>query len=199
MDPSSGASAAGSSWVYRLAWIFYLILALGGALWIGLREGAIPLSTFVDTERWWLDLGLGASAGGVLIALWQAARRLSASASRLENELSELLGNLDQAEVLGLALLSGFAEELFFRGAVQSAWGWVPATLLFALLHAGPGSTYRIWTGFAALAGLLFAWLMLWRGNLTAPIVAHALVNGVNLSYLGRLQAGAGPSPENPT
>jgi len=101
------------------------------------------------------------------------------------------LGPLQPGEAVALAVLSGFAEELFFRGAVQGAFGWLPATLAFAVLHSGPGKAFRLWTLFAAVAGLVFAGLTVWRGNLLAPIVGHFLVNAVNL---GRLARGRGDS-----
>lgn len=154
---------------------------------MGLREGRIGVDLFINRESWWIDLGVGLVAGSLLILVWVLARQILPAARRLETELGELLGRLRTSEVLGLALLSGFAEELFFRGAVQGAWGWFPATVLFALLHAGPGSTFRVWTAFAAIAGLTLAALMIWRGNLLAPTVAHALVNGINLDRLSRL------------
>lgn len=181
------AAADSASWIYRLAWIFYLVLALAATLWLGLRQGRIGLELFIDPDTWWLDIGIGLAAGGLLIAVWLVARTALPIARSLEAELAELLGPLKTSEVVGLALLSGFAEELFFRGAVQGAWGWIPATILFALLHAGPGANYRIWTGFAAVAGLVLAGLMIWRGNLLAPVITHVVVNGVNLGRLSRL------------
>jgi len=189
------AASGGASWIYRIAWIFYLVLALAGTLWLGIQEGRIGIGLFIDPESWWVDLGIGLAAGGLLVAVWLGARRVLPMAKKLEVELAELLGPLRTSEVVGLALLSGFAEELFFRGAVQGAWGWIPATVLFALLHAGPGVSYRIWTGFAAVAGLTLAGLMIWRGNLLAPVVTHVLVNGINLDRLARLpEALASPS-----
>ena len=116
-------------------------------------------------------------------------RRFSERARELERQVSGLLGPLQPTEVIALALLSGFAEELFFRGAMQASWGWLPTTVLFALIHSGPGPAYRMWTLFAAVAGLVLAGLMLWRGCLLAPVVAHVLVNGINL---GRLDAAQG-------
>ena len=179
------AGATGrASWIYRVAWIFYLILALGGALWVGARQGRIAPGLFFDAATWWIDLVIGSAAGALLVLLWVGARRALPTARELEIQLAEALGPLAPGEILGLALLSGFAEELFFRGAVQGAWGWIPATALFALLHAGPGPSYRVWTGFAAVAGLALAGLMIWRGNLLAPVVTHVLVNGVNLHRL---------------
>lgn len=184
----ASGSAESASWIYRLAWIFYLVLALGGAVWLGAQEGVIGIHLFVDPDTWWIDLGIGLATGSLLILVWHLGRQALPAARQLEEELAELLGPLKMSEVVGLALLSGFAEELFFRGAMQGAWGWLPATVLFALLHAGPGAAYRSWTAFAAIAGLAMAGLMIWRGNLLAPVVTHVLVNGINLGRLSRQQ-----------
>lgn len=183
------AAAGQAERLYRLAWLFYLGLALAGSLWIGLglglrRGGPIPLRLFVDPARWWLDAAVGAAAGLALLACWWALRRLLPAARALEDRLGELLGGLTAPQAVALAALSGFAEELFFRGAVQGAVGWLAASLLFALLHSGPGRELRLWTLFALCAGLLFGALMLWRGNLLAPVVAHFVVNAVNLYRL---------------
>ena len=184
--PESPPETLPGAQLYRVAWVFYLLLAVGGALWLGARRGAIGLDLFLDPAGWWLDLGLGLAAGGLLLALWQVGLRLLPSASALERTLGEMLAGVDASEVIALALLSGFAEELFFRGAVQEAWGWPLATLLFALLHVGPGAAFRVWPVFAVVAGLVFAGLVEWRGSLLAAVVAHALVNAVNLGRLAR-------------
>ncbi|HVT59974.1 MAG TPA: CPBP family intramembrane glutamic endopeptidase [Thermoanaerobaculia bacterium] len=152
----------------------------------------IPLGLFVGTASRWgwaTDLAAGAAAGLLLIGLWEGMRRIAVFAElarRLESEMSEMLGGLAPAQALALSALSGFAEELFFRGAVQGSLGWLAAGILFALLHTGPGPAFRVWSLYAALAGALFGALMLWRGNLAAPIVAHFLVNAVNLRRLQR-------------
>jgi membrane protease YdiL (CAAX protease family) len=187
--------------LYRLGWIVYLVMAVAGTLWICIRErGPIPLGLFVDRREWWLDALLGLGAGVLLLGLWWGAENVSPLARKLQEQLSAILGSLTGSEAFALALLSGFAEELFFRGAVQGQWGWIAATVLFAVLHTGPGRHFRLWTLFAALAGALFGGLMLWRGNLLAPVVAHVLINGVNLRRLardsGRLPPGSRQSEE---
>ncbi len=160
-------------------------MAVVGILWVGIREdGPIPLGLFLDLDGWWLDLLLGASSALLLLGLWWGAGHALPLARQLEDELAAVIGPLTIAEALALALLSGFAEELFFRGAVQGQWGWLPATILFAMLHTGPGKSFRVWTLFAVVAGGLFGGLMWWRGNLLAPVVGHVLVNGVNLRRL---------------
>jgi len=142
-----------------------------------------------------LDALLGVAVGGALVGFWRVARQKLTSARDLERQLAELLGPLERSEIIALALLSGFAEELFFRGAVQGAWGWFPATVLFTLLHTGPGSAYRAWTAFAGVAGLALAGLMLWRGCLLAPMLAHVVVNAVNLDQLVREGGSEPPQP----
>lgn len=184
---------------YRLAWVFYLAVAVGGVLWLGLAEGSIGLGLFFDTSTWWLDIAVGLLAAGGLLFLWSGARKVSAAARRFEKKIAAALGPLNRGEAISLAVLSGVAEELFFRGAMLQAWGVVASTLLFAVLHAGPGRDYRLWTLFAAIAGAAFAGLAVWRGNLLAPIEAHVVVNAVGLLRLSRLageSVGAGARGE---
>ncbi len=159
---------------------------MAGGLWIGFARGVIPLALFVDRRHFGLDLAAGSGAGLLLVGVWRLAARRFAVARDLEAELAKVLGVLPTSEAIALALVSGFAEELFFRGAVQGSVGFLPATLLFALLHSGPGRAFRMWTLFAAVAGLLFGGLMLWRGNLLAPFVGHFVVNAINLRSLSR-------------
>ncbi|HEV8582331.1 MAG TPA: CPBP family intramembrane glutamic endopeptidase [Thermoanaerobaculia bacterium] len=170
--------------LYRFAWGLYLVLALAGVLWIGAKRGVIPLSLFIDSRHWWLDLALGLGSGFLLLAVWWGAERALPLARELEARLARALGPLSVSEAVALALLSGFAEELFFRGAVQGAAGWLAATLLFALLHSGPGRAFRLWSLFALIAGGLFGAVMIWRGNLLGPVVGHCMVNAINLRRL---------------
>jgi membrane protease YdiL (CAAX protease family) len=194
MSAAPPPAAAGAKF-YRLAWFFYLALAVAGLLWVGAQRGRLGLELFVDPGSWWIDLGAGLALGGALLALWWTLRRFVAAARALENELARLLAPLTVAEAVSLAFISAIAEELFFRGALQGALGFLPAAVLFALLHAGPGRGFRIWTFFALAGGLTLGALVVLRGPLGGAIVAHVLVNGVNLVRLARLQP---PAPEPP-
>jgi hypothetical protein len=108
--------------------------------------------------------------------------------------MGSALGPLSVPDALLLASASGLAEELFFRGALQPVVGWVGASVLFGALHFVPRREFLPWTAFAIGAGLVFGWLVEWTGHLTAAVVAHTLVNGVNLPRLVR-EYGAGVSP----
>jgi len=96
-------------------------------------------------------------------------------------------------EAIGLALVSGIAEEVFFRGALQPAWGFLPATLLFAVLHSGRGRAMLLWAATALVAGALLGALFAWRQNLCAPILCHVTVNAVQLRRLLAPRAAEGP------
>lgn len=181
-----------------LRWSFwlYLALAVGGVLWLGIRGGAISMALFLDDESWAFDAAMGLVGGAVLVGSWHAGRLALPGARALEASMARMIGPLTGAEIVTLSALSGLSEELFFRGAVQSHWGIVPATLVFALLHLGPGREYRLWTAFAVVAGAGLGLLMLWRGNLLAPVVAHVAVNLCGLTRLARIARTEDPDNE---
>lgn len=172
--------------LYRLAWYFYLALAVGGVVWIGSRQGRIESGLFFDPAGWWLDLGLGCGSALALLGLWWLGRRLLASVAELEGQLREALQSITPGEVVTLALVSGFSEELFFRGAMQSSWGWIWGVGVFALLHAHPRTFFGIWMLYALIAGTIFAQLTLARGNIAAAVIAHVAVNALQLRRLAR-------------
>lgn len=181
-DPSQHPSP-----FYRSAWGAYLFIAIIGVLWAGYHHGDITLEIFVEPETLLPDLGFGLGAGLGLLLFWGAGRFFIDDMRQVEMEIKRLVGPLETSEALALALISGFAEELFFRGAMQASWGWGWALAVFTVLHTGPGRAFRYWTVFALVAGGVFAWLTLERGNLLPAMVAHVLVNGVNLVRLGQL------------
>lgn len=167
------------------------MLAIAGGIWVSTREGGLAASLFLDPRRWWLDLAAGIAAGALLLGAWRLLKALLPAGELLEQHFAGLLAGLEPGRAVALAALSGFAEELFFRGAVQGQWGLLAASILFGLLHTGPGAPFRIWTLFATVAGLALGGLALWSGNLLAPIVAHFVLNAVNLRRLAGAEHGA--------
>ncbi len=178
---------------FETAAFFYLLLATAGTLWLGWQRGRLGGELFVEPATWWIDLGGGLALGGLLLAGWRLWRRSSATARRIEAELAALLAPLSRGDAVALAVISAIAEEVFFRGALQGAIGWLPTALLFALLHLGPGKSLRLWSLFALAAGLVLGLWVHWRGALGGAIVAHLLVNGVNLLALERQSRSTAP------
>lgn len=191
----TGPPQPASGRLLRFAFAFYLALAVAGLVGLGWqRGGPLPLELFLLPRQLPLDLALGGAAGLLLVGLWELGRRRLHAAAELEARLAELLAGLGRDEAIALALLSAMAEETLFRGAIQGAFGWLPATLLFALLHAGPQRALRLWGIFALAAGGLFGALVAWRGALLPAVVAHFVVNSLNLLRLSR-PAGSRPRP----
>ena len=98
-EPAPGFGAGGGR-LYQLGWAFYLLLAVGGVVWVGSREGSIPWTLFLDGELWWRDLGLGVAAAGLLLLLWQIADRWLPMARVLEARLREMVGPLEPSEAI---------------------------------------------------------------------------------------------------
>ncbi|MDA8015806.1 MAG: CPBP family intramembrane metalloprotease, partial [Thermoanaerobaculia bacterium] len=186
-DPDHrGGSAGGMPSLYKTAWGLYLVLAIVGVVWLGSQHGALPLEVFLVPSELGEDVVWGLGAGAALLAIWWLASKMVPGLRRLEDEFSTMLAGLDPSEALALALISGFAEELFFRGAMQQSWGFWPTVILFGLLHTGPSRIFLWWTVFATGAGAFFGWIVLERGTLLPAVIAHVLVNGVNLWRLAR-------------
>jgi len=179
----------------RLALVFYGALGAVAVAWrVGLQGRSLWVAPGASV-RWLRDPALGALAAALVIFASAVLSRRSRVGARLARSLAVRLGPLAPHKCWILALASGLAEEAFFRGALQPAVGFVAASILFAAAHFVPRRDLAPWSAFSLAAGLLLGWLYQATGNLTAPVVAHVLVNGVNLNRLVREHAAAGPPP----
>jgi hypothetical protein len=87
--------------------------------------------------------------------------------------------------VLAIVLLAPIAEELFFRGVVFNAFlrergprlAYIGSAALFAVIHLSIVALLPIF-----LLGLALAWVYDRTGSLLAPIVMHAVVNGISVA-----------------
>lgn len=170
----------------------YLGLGLAG-LGLGALHGHVNVLTragvddALDWRRVVLGLGLGSTSGAVMVVFWRWAIHRVEWARQLKRDLRELLGVLLPDEMVVLAIASSLGEEAFFRGALLPALGrggLFTSSLVFALLHLGPLSRFpRMlpWTISSFVTALVLGGLFLVTGNLVAPVMAHFLVNFVNL------------------
>jgi hypothetical protein len=181
------APGGGSPSLIKLGLLFYgtlFAVALAWSIWSGrpvfyasqvaAEEGVAPL----------LDTGLGLAVAIATIALSRKITERTRWGDAMGRALAKLLGEQSVRDCVVLAVASGVAEEAFFRGALQPALGWLPASLIFGLVHFAPKRELLPWTGFALCAGLVLGALFEFTGNLVAPIVAHVGINAVNLRRL---------------
>nr|PZN36082.1 MAG: hypothetical protein DIU80_00725 [Chloroflexota bacterium] len=85
---------------------------------------------------------------------------------------------------LVLLVATGFAEELIFRGVLQTLafpalgrYALVYVSLLFAVLHIGYLSLVDV--AFVFVVGMVFAYIVAWSGSILGVTLAHGLTNTV--------------------
>ena len=105
----------------------------------------------------------------------------SSWAQKLEAFFAQIVTPLSLPVIFIMALCSSVGEELFFRGALQNQFGFVPASILFGLVHIPWNKLMIPWTLMAIFAGFLLGGLYIYAGNLLAPIFLHFAINFLNL------------------
>lgn len=168
-----------------------LVIGLYGAMTLAALllaswRGNPNLYVLADRPGWLLLGGpaLGAAVGLAVVGLSRLATRRYAWARALHASFRDLLGSLTGREIVIVAVASAIGEELLFRGALLPWIGLWGQGLVFALLHIGPGRSFLPWTLTALVLGVAFGAFAGWTGNLGGPIVAHFLINFLNLRYI---------------
>jgi uncharacterized protein len=133
---------------------------------------------------------IGAAAGlGIATCTWFLLwlGKFSAILSSLREitfeQIAPLFTDFRLTDLVLIALVSGFCEEVLFRGVMQPKLGLPTASFVFALLHCPSPRffSYGIWV-FAA--GLLLGWSFSATGNLWVPISAHCISNIASIIFL---------------
>ncbi|CEY31555.1 CAAX amino terminal protease self-immunity [Streptococcus pneumoniae] len=78
--------------------------------------------------------------------------------------------------LLVITFLIGFAEEFLFRGVVQTHFGIVIASFVFAVLHIRYITKPFLFC-FVCFISFVFGYVFEWTGNLFITIFAHFLVD----------------------
>lgn len=185
--------APGPNFVRTGIW-FYGAMAIVAVLWrTGIYGEPIFFSPVADASSsgtnpsglaWVRDLGLGLGVGLIFVLLSNLATRFTEWGQNLARAMAEALGPISVPDAILLAFASGLAEEMFFRGALQPRVGLVFASLLFGIVHFVPRREFLPWTVFAIAVGFCFGVIFDSTGNLLAPVVAHIVINGINLPAL---------------
>lgn len=180
--------AAKASWIQKSLLFYGALLGAASAwsVWSGdtLLYAQSAAGGLSDARDIAVDAGIGVVAGLGVIRLSRELTRRTRWGEALADALADAIGRLSIGECIVLALASGIAEEAFFRGALQPQVGLFAASAIFGLAHLAPRRDLLPWTLFAAVMGLLMGVLFEWTGNLVAPVVAHVVINAVNLRRL---------------
>jgi len=168
--------------------VVYLGLGAAALAWGGLR-GQPNIWHLTGRDPAVVTGILGGLAAGLLIvfASRMALYRFEWARS-LHRDLRHMLFPLTDVEIVVLAGASSIGEEMFFRGALMPAIGLLGSSAIFALLHIGPKARHLPWTASSFVVGLLFGAMFQWTGDLTGPVLAHFLVNFLNLRYVAQVE-----------
>lgn len=176
----------------RIAGIFY---GLMGAIALGLGY-LLDLDLFGGTSIVWSrDIGIGLGIGLSTVGLSRWLDKTFEWARNLSEGFRSLLGEGGIKEAFILASLSGFAEELLFRGLLQQwldlklgPWAALVITsLVFGAVHIGPNwKQFWPWTVMAVVMGGVLGLAWIFTGNLVGVIVAHFTINFINLTLIFR-------------
>lgn len=166
--------------------VLYGLMLIGALIWSWLRSGRFIPEAVVGGDPL-ESFGLGLALAAAVIASTGILMRGRGSLRWFAIEVRTLLGPVSLRMALALGLLSGLGEEVFFRGAMQPTLGYVLTSLLFGLIHVGPDRRYLAWTAFAVAMGFLLGGIQVHTGSLAGPVIAHVVINTVNLRRIGRL------------
>jgi len=174
---------------YRVVGGYALLATLATALALALRDGA----PWVYPDPWFpqppavalaSSAVLGVVAAVAVIALTRVAVRRFTWAQRLHGELRPAARDLGVGQILLVAGLSSLGEELLFRGLLVPVLGVALSAALFGLVHQMRGPSRWVWAAWAMVVGLMLGAIFAMTGSLVGPLLAHALVNAANLTYL---------------
>jgi uncharacterized protein len=171
--------------------VVYLPLLGVGLLLAIFWTGSIP-GPSRPASQWLVEIGVGAAIALVLVGVTYVLGRTLRPFRMLARQFEEILGQLSHRQIIWIAALSGAAEEVAFRGTLQpwlgSLLGPVPGlvitVLIFGMLHFVPDRIFVPWTVFALVVGLICGVLFLHYESVVAPVIAHALLNAINLELI---------------
>jgi membrane protease YdiL (CAAX protease family) len=178
--------------ITTLAFVVYGPLTVGALAWAWLAGGRFawtletPWLSAPYSERLALSLGLGLVLALVVVAMTPLLVERTQWARALHVEFEAIISPLSSAEITTLALASGFAEELFFRGAMQPVLGLLITAVIFGAVHVGPKPVFFAWTTWAFVMGLLLGMIFELTGVLWGPVLAHVWINQRNMSFIRR-------------
>lgn len=101
------------------------------------------------------------------------------------DEVCVLVINADWFVIIVVAIFSGIAEELLFRGAIQQEFGIVIASLVFGFCHMANRITlaYGLYT---ILIGFFMGGLLIYTGSMFVPVLVHIINNVISIPFMQR-------------
>jgi len=161
--------------------------AAGALLSVAFGSSPFTRESWLDTvgvEAVLTSLVLGVAGAVLAIIITRTLFRRARWAQALHDKLRPLVNGKEDGVLWLMAIASSIGEELFFRAFLSVALGVWLSSAAFGLLHQVRGAGRFGWAASAFAMGLFFSVLYALTGQLIGCVVAHAIVNIVNLHYL---------------
>jgi membrane protease YdiL (CAAX protease family) len=161
--------------------------ALGAFLAIAFGQSPIMRAPWLEVsgfEAALASLVLGVCGAALALILTRVLFTRARWARALHDKLRPLVRFEEDGVLWVMAIASSIGEELFFRGFLSVTIGIWLSSIAFGVLHQVRGAGRFGWAGSAFAMGLFLSCLYALTGQLVGCIVAHAIVNVVNLQYL---------------
>jgi membrane protease YdiL (CAAX protease family) len=173
----------------RLKILGLALVVEGGAFIAALvlaRVWGIALSPLTDNPV--RDCLIGTAAASIPFALFvfslseraRAIPIISSVRKTVRGEIRALFASLRLIDICLISFWAGLAEELLFRGVIQSKWGILAASILFGLLHGVTPAYVVLATVIGFYIGLLYHVFP----SLLMPIQLHCIYDFGALIYL---------------
>jgi membrane protease YdiL (CAAX protease family) len=172
------------SWV---AFAYGVLAMLGAALSVAFGGHAFTREPWLDTggvEAVLTSLVLGVAGAALALIVTRVLFRRARWARALHEKLRPLVSGKDDGLLWLMAIASSVGEELFFRGFLSVTVGIWLSSAAFGVVHQVRGRGRLGWALSAFAMGLFLSVLYALTGQLVGCIVAHAIVNVVNLQHL---------------
>lgn len=174
-----------------------LLVLGGGSVLLATRHGRWGWRALLGRRPRWSDVGLGLVGAAVVVFCDDllsrgAAALLPAGDGGAQGWIDASLVAAPLLTTVAVVLTGPIAEELVFRGVLfrglrrrfRLAGALLISTAAFAAVHPSDLSAASlVLLASVAIAGLVFAGLLEWRGTIVAPIVAHIAVNAWATSF----------------
>jgi membrane protease YdiL (CAAX protease family) len=168
---------------------FSVLAVLLAATWVvgGLLSGPLHLGRLAGRRQVLAPIALGAAAFGVFAVGALIVRQLPP----LHSAVTDVLARADVGprwRIALVTLVNGVAEEIYFRGALYSAFGrhrpvwW--STVAYVVVTAASGNGMLVFA--AAVMGTLFALERRATRGVLAPVLTHVTWSALMLFLLPR-------------
>ncbi|MDQ7802786.1 CPBP family intramembrane glutamic endopeptidase [Amycolatopsis sp. A133] len=161
---------------------FHVLTASVATTWLAGAHAAGPVPRGRrDVVR---PVAAGAGAFGVFYGCALVARRIPPLRRAITGVLDHARRG-STASVAATTLVTGAAEEVFFRGALYDATGARTSTALYVLSTTATRNPALVLA--SAVMGTLFAWQRHRSGGVQAPVLTHVVWSALMLGFMPRL------------